>query len=251
MLYIELNTISLLKNNDYKIVAENINVSVEESSIVSQLGKNGSGKTTILKSILQLLDKRFYKINGKILFNNCNLLNLTTSEIQTFRKSLIKFVPQDSSNSFDPLKKLGYYFDLLKPNEKLLDEYLKKLSLPLYKEIKEYYPHQLSGGMAQRLSIILAVVLSPKILLLDEPTSALDPPIVSSLIKILKEYVSKGNSVLLVTQDIDFSLAISDKIFLLENGTSTKSFTPDKIINDANLNLSLINAYRELKNVTG
>ena len=102
--------------------------------------------------------------------------------------------------------------------------------------------------MAQRLSFIISIALNPLMLLLDEPTSALDPPIAQSVMEVIKEFSSKGNSVLLVTQDINFAAGVSNKIYILENNVLSETYTKDEIISGSIESSSLLNAYKELRN---
>ncbi len=248
ILSIELKKIGVIQKNDLLFIIKNISLIVEQNSIVTIIGRNGTGKSTILKAIIKILDERFYTIEGNIFYNNIDLLTVSEEKLRVIREKHIKIVMQDAIHCFDPLKKIGYYFNLFKLNEEELKELLEELFLPPIKIIKNYYPHQLSGGMAQRLLFILAAASNPRLLLLDEPSSSLDAPIANALINQIKKFVSKGNSVLLVTQDIDFAFAVSDKICFLEKENLSKLYTINELLNPERDNeYPLLRKYKEMR----
>jgi ABC-type dipeptide/oligopeptide/nickel transport system ATPase component len=125
---------------------------------------------------------------------------------------------QDSADCFDPLKKIGYYFSSEKIDEKYFAELLDYFLLPKVESINNYFPHELSIGMAQRLAIIWGLLSKPKLLLLDEPNSALDISISNLLSNKLKEVAEEQKmAVLFISQDIDFAVNTASKIGLLTN----------------------------------
>ncbi|MCF6271351.1 MAG: ATP-binding cassette domain-containing protein [Melioribacteraceae bacterium] len=217
------NTASLLRNVDFTLFPNNI---------YTILGKNGSGKSTLLLALVNLLDNNDFTIDGSIKLNDVNLQKLSESEFAFVRKDNFRFIFQDSISAFDPLKKIKYYFELFNYSLNEIRGELNYFQLPKYSEVCELYPHQISTGMAQRISIVLALLSNPNILLLDEPTSALDLPIINLLLHRLKKYVEQENKiVLLVTQDIPFAKAISDYISLMEEGELSQFITPENFFN--------------------
>lgn len=229
-------------------VLEGIHFTIIPGKVYTVLGKNGSGKSTLIKSLTNLLNKNLYSVDGKVLFENDNILTMTEQKLQSIRQSQIRYVLQDLTNNFDPLKKLKYYFDLFKVEETKLNSLLKDFLLPDYNMISQLYPYEISGGMAQRLSFLFAVLPGPKLLILDEPTSAIDYSNIN-LIKIkLEEHRALGNSALIVTQDIQFAKEISDEVSFLSNQTLSEFKLKDSFFAQPEQNYSnFLKAYHELK----
>ena len=218
MLQVNIKQISLRVKNIEKIVLEQVSLTILNNSIVAILGKNGAGKTTLLKSIASLLDYKAYSVDGDILFNSINMLKESGEKLRELRRNNIRYVFQDSINCFDPLKKVKYYFDLYPAQKEYLNELLDYFLLPASDKLGKLYPYELSGGMAQRINIILALLAKPQLLLLDEPTSALDTPMANLLCNLLVKYAAEGNnSVLIITQDPDFADNVSDKIGIISD----------------------------------
>lgn len=228
-LSVNIKKVILLGKNDSKTILNDLYFNLPPGQIYTILGKNGSGKSTLIKSLTNLLDKNVFSIIGSVHFDNTNLLKLQEDDLQLIRKRFIRYVLQDLNNNFDPLKNFAYYFNLLKLKKEDLENFLADFLLPDYNKISSMHTYEISGGMAQRLSLMLALIANPKILILDEPTSAVDY-INMNLIKLkLKQFTDKLNSVLLVTHDINFAKSVSDKIAFLQNGNLSGFFSPEEI----------------------
>ncbi len=223
MLRAEIRKISINNANQENILLKDISFTLHPNFIYTILGKNGSGKSTLIKSLTLLPDKRFFNIDGKIFWNEKNLFDLSEEELRAIRRNQIRYVFQDCVNSFDPLKKISYYFDLMVEDKQRLNELLEYFNLPAQNELGKLYPYELSGGMAQRTAFVLAVAAEPKLLILDEPTSAADTAIINLLIHFLKDYVNDGNnSVLIVTQDLLFAEKVSHMLAEIKSSTLTE-----------------------------
>ncbi len=228
MLTVNINSITINNGANTPSLLSNIDFTLSPNNIYTILGKNGSGKSTLLLAIVNLLDNNEFTIDGTIKLNGVNLLELSESDFITIRRNNFRFIFQDSISTFDPLKKIKYYFELFNYSLNNIEDEFKYFQLPKYSKVRELYPHQISTGMAQRINIVLALLSNPNILLLDEPTSALDLPIINLLLQRLKKYVEQENKIiLLVTQDIPFANAISDYISLLEKGELSQFTTPE------------------------
>lgn len=218
MLKAEINNISVNRNGTELELLKDINFQLEDGMINIVLGKNGTGKSTLIRAITGLLDNRFYNISGRVFYENKDLLTLPIEELLEIRKNKIRYVFQDAINSFDPLKKLGYYFPDYQTNS-LLNSLLTEFLLPGRNELFNLYPYEVSGGMAQRLLLVHALIAQPRIVILDEPTSGIDTPISNLILLKLKEFIGGGlNSVMLVTQDLQFARSSADRIAYLADG---------------------------------
>ncbi len=218
MLKAEIQKILLYNNNVSREILCNINFNISEKKIYTILGKNGSGKSTLIKSLTRLLNDTVYRVDGNVFWNEENIYKMGRDRLLEIRRKSIKYVLQDLTNNFDPLKKLKYYFDNSGINKQVIFNQLNNFLLPDYKTISELHTYEISGGMAQRISLMLAILSNPKLLILDEPTSAIDYANINLIKLKLLDFKQNGGSALIVTQDINFAKEISDEVaFLHEN----------------------------------
>lgn len=230
-------------------VLNDINFSCDEGKIYTILGRNGSGKTTLVKAFTKLLNEDTFITSGEVLWQNKNLFSINITELQQIRKNKIRYVLQDLNNNFDPLKKIKYYLNKSGFNKDHISEQLKSFLLPEYKIISELHSYEISGGMAQRLSLMLALLPNPEFLILDEPTSAIDYTNINLVNLKLRDFCTAGGSALVVTQDINFAKKISDKIAFLHEGKLSEFRATEEFFNPAEngVESSFIKSYEEVK----
>jgi ABC-type glutathione transport system ATPase component len=250
MLNVDLNSVSLLDEEKRKTILQNVKFDIEKGKVYTILGKNGSGKSTLIKSLTVLLPSELYEVNGKVLFNDIDLLNTTEEKLREIRKNNIRYVFQDAANSLDPLKKIKYYFNLSNISPLKIEELLLYFLLPDYKKLSELHSYEMSGGMAQRLLIVLALLANPDILILDEPTSGVDYAVINLILLKIKNFVRDNNkSVLIVTQDINFALKSSDYIAYLTDGRLSPFITSNKFLSSTDDKLKrFIDSFKEISN---
>ncbi|MBT8379688.1 MAG: ATP-binding cassette domain-containing protein [Ignavibacteria bacterium] len=253
MLKVDLNSVSALSNTSNKNILQSLNFEIEKGKVYSILGKNGSGKSTLIKSLSALLPTNQYEVMGKVLFDGLDLLSATDEKFREIRRSKIRYVFQDAVNSFDPLKKLKYYFDLTDVNPIKIEGQLLFFLLPTYKELSKLHSYELSGGMAQRLLIVLALLANPDLLILDEPTSGVDYAVTNLVLIKISEFVKENDkSILIVTQDLNFAIKSSNYIAYLSNGTLSSFLKPDDFIkskSDEEIN-NFIQSFSEISNAS-
>lgn len=252
MLNIDIKSVSILDEEIRRTVLSDIKFDIEKGKVYSILGKNGTGKSTLIKSLTSLLPNELYETSGKIIFKEMDLLNSPDERLRQIKINNIRYVFQDAINSFDPLKKISYYFDLSNISPLKIEELLLFFLLPTYKKLSELYSYELSGGMAQRLLIVLALLANPDILILDEPTSGVDYAVMNLILLKMKNFVRDNDkSVLIVTQDINFALKSSDQIAYLSDGRLTQFFTPHILLNSPDAKVkNFINSFKEMSNAT-
>lgn len=249
MLKASIQSIQLKRKSESKILLSDLNFELNSGKIYTILGKNGSGKSTLIKSLTNLLDRRFYEITGQVFWNDTDILSLEDSFLLDIRKNEIRYVFQDLTNSFDPLKKFKYYFDNSGIDQQKISELLNYFLLPDYEHLSNLRPYEISGGMAQRISLVLALLPFPTFIILDEPTSAIDFTNINLVTLKLKELISSGNqSALIVTQDVKFATEISDEIAFLSNG-KLGGFKPavDFFLNPDEKLAAFIKSFKELE----
>lgn len=245
---LKVDIIKLIINNN-KTILSNAKFELEDNQIYTILGINGTGKTTLIKSLTGLLDKRFFTVSGNVFIEDKNILALNKADLTYLRQNRIKYVFQDAVNSFDHLKTFQYYFVKLAKDPEEIDHLLEYFLLPVKEELYKLYPYEVSGGMAQRINFVLILLAHPQIIILDEPTSGIDMAISNLFLLKLKEFVNTGNNAaLLVTHDISFAEKASDKIAFLHEGRLSE-FLPVvdffKVHNYLELE-RFLNAYRKL-----
>ncbi len=250
MLQIQIREISIRTRDRNNAILNDAIFDLAENQVFTILGKNGIGKSTLIKSITGLLDKNFYSVFGTVLLDGKDILALKNEELIGIRKNKIKYVFQDAVNSFDHLKKLKYYFDLFSKDKSEIGELLGYFLLPESKALFKMYPYEVSGGMAQRISFVLALLSQPEIIILDEPTSGIDSAIANLFLLKLKDFAkSNKNSVLLVTQDILFAKKVSDKIAYLSKNRLSKFYDAGEFFNTRNEPLlnEFLNANKQIE----
>ena len=250
MLKVNVENVSLTDDENKQTLLQNINFELNEGKIYTILGKNGTGKSTLIKALTGLLNNKLFTTEGTVFFNDQNIFTIEPEELRRLKQNKIRYVFQDAVNSFDPLKTFNYYFKNSFAEKESIDSLLKYFLLPSYKEISKLYPYEVSGGMAQRLSMVLAFAVNPKLIIFDEPTSGVDYAVSNLLLLKLNEYTKEENNIaLLVTQDINFAEKSSDEIALLSDGTLSSFKTNHDFFNqhDNEALNEFINSYNEIK----
>jgi len=259
MLDVNIKSVSILDEVGQKVLLKETRFDIKLGKVFdiklgkvyTILGKNGSGKSTLIKSLTSLLSSE-YKIQGKVIFQSTDLLNCAEDKLREIRKQNIRYVFQDAANSLDPLKKIKYYFDLSNVSPLKIEELLQYFLLPPYKKLISLHSYELSGGMAQRLLIVLALLANPDLLILDEPTSGVDYAVMNLILLKIKNFVRDDDkSVLIVTQDINFAINSSGYIAYLKSGTLSKFFTPDELSNSQDSEIKkFINSFEQISNAS-
>lgn len=248
MLKAEINNLVFRGDGTDRVLLRHVSFQIENNSINIIAGKNGTGKSTLIRALTRLLDERFYSVEGKVFFNEIDLTAASYDELVKIRQSGIRYVFQDAINSFDPLRNIGHYFREYE-NDPALVNLFEKLLLPESKGLFKLYPYEISGGMAQRLLLTSALLAKPEILILDEPTSGIDTPVLNLIILMLREFVNRDrNSVLLVTQDLEFARKSGDRIALLGNGSLSSFYTIDEFFERSDREIEqFVASYNQLK----
>lgn len=226
---------------DKKPVVKNFNLSVKKSEIIGIVGESGSGKTTIIKSIIGALSYNSKILSGSITLDGEGLLEYTGETLKKNRGKNIAMIFQDCRNTLNPIRKIGsqyieyiqYHLNCSKKEaRRKAESMLRKMKLPDPQNVMMSYPHQLSGGMCQRIGIAMAMTFNPKILLADEPTSALDvttqAQIVQELINLRDVYET---SIIIVTHNLGVAAYMSDRIIVMKDGDVVEEGIPKEILN--------------------
>lgn len=217
-----------IQYGDKAPVVENFSLSLKKGEIITIVGESGSGKSTVLSSILGLLPNGGKIISGDIIYNGESMLSKSLNQWRELRGTEITMISQDSGGTLNPIRKIGKQFvEYIQTHSKMstkeaeekAKDMFSKVNLPDPEIIMKSYPHQLSGGMKQRVGIAMALTFHPKIILGDEPTSALDVITQAQIVKEIMDLRKKfDTSIIMVTHNLGVAAYISDKIIVMQNG---------------------------------
>ncbi len=227
-LVINIKNLNIELVQDKKKLIVDFSLPIYQGEILGIVGESGSGKSLTSQALLGLLNKANFKLTGEIIFNNENLLEFSNEQFCQIRGSQIAYIPQDPMTSLNPLYTIGYQMvDAIVNHQKINSGKAKELALNALRQVHlndvetkfNKYPHELSGGMKQRIIIALALSLNPKVLIADEPTTALDVTIQAQILRLLQEIQTKKNlTIVLITHDLSVVASLCHKIAVMYSG---------------------------------
>jgi len=209
---------------------DDITINVKEDEVYGLAGESGCGKSTLLKVLLGMLTPPLTHVGGSVTYHmdheKKNLLTIPENELRAMRWKEISYLPQGSMFVLNPVRLVRDTFrdfisaHINKPRneiDRIVKDYLLELGLP--EKVLGSYPHQLSGGMRQRVTIALGTILSPRLVLADEPTTALDVMVQRGVIQLLDEIRQRNhNTIMIVTHDMGVHANFSDRVAVLYAG---------------------------------
>jgi peptide/nickel transport system ATP-binding protein len=219
-----------------------VNLEIYENEVYGIAGESGCGKTTLLKALFGAIEPPLRLMGGSIFYHIDNLaVDITTLDLEERRKlrmEYISYVPQGSMSVLNPVTRLkDTYRDFIGSHAggqsrrdafELARQHIAELGLP--RNILDAYPHQLSGGMRQRVTIALAALLKPRIIIADEPTTALDVVVQRGVIQLLMDIQKKlKNTIILVTHDMGVHANVADRIGIMYAGKMIEEAPTDQI----------------------
>jgi len=205
-----------------------VSYSVDAGKTLGIVGESGSGKSVSAMSILKLLDGNGYIAEGEITFDGENLADVSAKDMCNIRGNAISVIFQEPMTSLNPVftieRQVSEPFMIhqgmnKKQASKKAVEMLCSVKIPNPEIVAKQYPHQLSGGMRQRVMIAMALACQPKLLIADEPTTALDVTIQAQILKLMNELKEqKGTSVLFITHDLGVINKMADNVAVMYCG---------------------------------
>ena len=214
-------------------VVYDFDLHLDEGEIVGIVGESGSGKSMSALAIAGLLSRKHMKKRGQILFDGVDLLTCSRETLRKYQGNDISMVFQEPMTSLNPVKKIGWQVgESLRIHTALADDeirtrvlkMLEKVELPDPEDVYDKYPHELSGGMRQRLMIAAALICEPKILIADEPTTALDVTVQAQIIKLLKRINEKtGTAILFISHDLSVVRMLCSRVLVMYHGRVVES----------------------------
>ena len=243
--FLEVNdlTTKFIRNN-YEIEAiKKVNLSLQKGECLAIVGESGSGKSVTALSITRLVASPPGIITeGFINYKGTDLLNINLQTMQDIRGKKISYIFQDPQSTLHPLQKVGSQISEIIINHKRINKVkLNKEVLELLRNVKiidpervvNLYPHQLSGGMRQRIGIAMAIANKPDIIIADEPTTALDVTVQAKILSIINDLKKEFNlSIIFISHDLNVVSKISDNIAVMFNGEIVEFGKTKKILNN-------------------
>jgi peptide/nickel transport system ATP-binding protein len=222
--FLFINDLSVQYQNQGKktLAIDHVSFTLQENESIGIAGESGCGKSTLGLAIMRALQENA-SVSGEILFDNKSILTTDLKFTKNIRWKQISMIFQGAMNSLDPvftikkqfeeiLKKYGFNGD----HKQIIESAISSVGLP--HSVLNKYPHEISGGMKQRVVIAMALILKPKLVIADEPTTALDVLVQAQIIVLLKNLKKNGLSIMLISHDLGIISEIAEKIGIMYAG---------------------------------
>ena len=214
--------------DDYFDAVDGVNMKLFSDEILAIVGESGCGKSTLATTIMGLHNPNYTRSTGEILFEGKNLVGLSEKEFNEIRGEGIGMIFQDPLSSLNPLQRIGkqieeglIYHTKMNAEERKARvlELIEQVGIPNPPRVARQYPHELSGGMRQRVIIAIALACKPKIIIADEPTTALDVTIQAQILDLLVEIQKEINAgIILITHDLGVVAQLADRVCVMYAG---------------------------------
>ena len=233
----ELSILFPENRTDSKIKAvDKISFTINQGEIVAIIGESGSGKTQTALGIIGLLSEKA-QCSGRIFYKGVDLLSLSLAERRTYMGKELSMIFQEPMTSLNPVMKVGKQIEeqLILHDSITKEERKERIketleAVGLKEDICEKYPHQLSGGMRQRVMIAIGMICYPGLMIADEPTTALDVQVQEQILELLKKInQTQKMGILFISHNLKVVKNFSDRILVMHQGKIVESGTPDEI----------------------
>ena len=219
---------------------DGVSFQVFQGETFGLVGESGCGKSQTLRSILGLLKQPGRITGGEIRYKGADIAKMSQRELQKIRGKEISMIFQEPMSSLNPVYRIGdQMLEMIRTHNKQISkkdaldqcvEMLKRVGIPSPEQRIKEFPHQLSGGMRQRVMIAMALLCNPKLLIADEPTTALDVTIQAQILRIIKTLTKESNtSVILITHDMGVVAEVADHVMVMYAGKSVEYGTAEDI----------------------
>lgn len=213
--------------DDYYAAVDDVSLSVNKNEVLAIVGESGCGKSALAFSIMGLHNRA--KIEGNIMFKNQDIANISPAKLNKLRGNNMGMIFQDPLTALNPLMEIGdqigealllHNKDLSKEKRKdKVIQLLTKVGIPRPEHVYEQFPHELSGGMRQRVVIATAIANEPELLIADEPTTALDVTIQSQILDLIKELKDDMDAgIIMITHDLGVVAEMADRVAVMYAG---------------------------------
>lgn len=215
-----------------------VNLTLNEAETLAIVGESGAGKSQLFHVLMGLYAKNT-QVSGNAEFAGKALINQPTAQLNQLRGSAMSIIFQDPMTALNPYLRIGIQLtEVLKVHKKMSTIAAKKRAINMLEKVDiknaalrfNHYPHQLSGGMRQRVMIAMALLCQPKLLIADEPTTALDVTVQTDIIRLLRQiHENDKTSIILITHDLPLVAGLCDRIAIMYAGKIVETGTVDEI----------------------
>ena len=231
--------VTFYQKHTSKQVVKDLSFFIEQGEIVGIVGESGSGKTQTSLSILKLLKENATITKGSILLQGEEISSYSEKEMSKIRGKEISMIFQEPMTALNPVKRIGkqieesmkLHLSLSKDErKKRVLEAMKMVELPDVEQLYRKYPHELSGGMRQRVMIASALCMNPKLLIADEPTTALDVTVQAQIIRLLKKLNEENKiSILFISHDLGVIHQLCHRVLVMKDGRKVEEGSIEQI----------------------
>lgn len=223
----DLHTAFRIKD-DYYDAVDDVNLSLYPDEVLAIVGESGCGKSTLATTIMGLHDFNYTRVSGEVIFEGENILEYDEDKYNEIRGGKIGMIFQDPLSALNPLQRIEdqieealiYHTDMTKEQRMArVEELLTRVGIENPKRIMRQYPHELSGGMRQRVIISIALACKPKIMIADEPTTALDVTIQAQILDLMLDIQKEMHAgIILITHDLGVVAQMADRVAVMYAG---------------------------------
>jgi peptide/nickel transport system ATP-binding protein len=228
--FLEVNDLAVAFPTEDGLVraVDGVSLSLEKGRTLAIVGESGSGKSVTAQAIMGLVNKKAAKVSGEIWLDGQELIGLPADEVQALRGSEVAMIFQDPMSSLHPFYRIGdQIVEAIRAHRSVsravarreVLEMLRHVGIPAVERRIDAYPHQLSGGMRQRVMIAMALINSPALLIADEPTTALDVTVQAQILELIQRLQEEfGTTVILITHDLGIVADVADQVAVMYGG---------------------------------
>ena len=204
-----------------------ISLEIPRGKIVGIVGESGCGKSMTARAVMGLLPPAAKIAEGSILLDGNELTGYTEDQLCDVRGSEVSMIFQEPMTSLNPVMKVGRQVDeVIRVHRKVPMDEARKMTIEMFRAVGisepeeryECYPHQLSGGLRQRVMIAMAMIMKPSLLIADEPTTALDVTVEAQILRLMKELNKSGTSILLISHNLGVIAQVCDYVYVMYAG---------------------------------
>ncbi|MFA1737126.1 ABC transporter ATP-binding protein [Lysinibacillus fusiformis] len=235
-------TTSFRIKDTYHAAVDDVSLSLQKNEVLAIVGESGCGKSTLATTIVGLHNEVNTKVTGDIFYNNQNLAKLNDQQFNNLRGNDIGFIFQDPLSALNPLMRISeqieegliYHTKLSKQQRSArVLELLNQVGIANPERVARQFPHQLSGGMRQRVMIAIALSCKPAILIADEPTTALDVTIQAQILDLLKALQTETETgIILITHDLGVVAEMADRVVVMYAGEVVEEAPVQELFNN-------------------
>ena len=230
-------------HNKPEVAVNDFDLVLKKSEIVGIVGESGSGKSMSALAIAGLLNRKSLTKTGSIIFDDVDLLTCDRKLLREFQGDEISMIFQEPMTSLNPVKRIGWQVEESlrihhpevdkKERKRRAIEMLRAVELRDPEGVYHMYPHELSGGMRQRVMIAAAMIADPQILIADEPTTALDVTVQAQIVELLlKLNREKGTSIIFISHDLSLVSSLCSRVIVMQKGNIVETGKSEDIFNN-------------------